>query len=47
MSLEFYCRHTKTFKTNYLKKYWGSIVGGVLLSLEFYCQQPSERSYCW
>jgi hypothetical protein len=34
MSLEFYCRIQKILK-NYLK-YWGSIVGGVLPSLEFY-----------
>jgi hypothetical protein len=34
LSLEFYCRIQKNVK-NYLK-YWGSIVGGVLLSLGFY-----------
>jgi hypothetical protein len=34
LSLEFYCRIQKNFK-NYLK-YWGSIVGGVLLSFGFY-----------
>jgi hypothetical protein len=44
MSLEFYCRWSSTavaYKdifNNYLK-YWGSIVGGVLLSLEFYGRQ--------
>jgi hypothetical protein len=44
MSLEFCCRWSSTvaykdiFK-NYLK-YWGSIVGGVLLSLEFTVAKP-------
>jgi hypothetical protein len=35
MSLEFYTVACKEIFKNYLK-YWGSIVGGVLLSLEFY-----------
>jgi hypothetical protein len=48
MSLEFYCRWCSTvaykeiFK-NYLK-YWGSIVGGVLLSLELCCQQSAKKN---
>jgi hypothetical protein len=40
MSLEFYCRWGSTVECNYIfykyLKNWGSIVVGVLLSLEFY-----------
>jgi hypothetical protein len=44
--MEFYCNWSSTvaykaiFKNDL--KYWGSIVGGVLLSLELYCQQPKN-----
>jgi hypothetical protein len=46
MSLEFYCRWSSTVAyreifLNYFK-YWGSIVGGVLLSLEFYGHLTAE-----
>jgi hypothetical protein len=49
MSLEFYCRwsSTVTYKEifkNYLE-YWGSIVGGVLLSLEFYDRHSFLASF--
>ncbi len=50
MSLEFYCRWSSTavaykeFFNNYLK-YWGSIVGGVLLSLEFYGRQADGLAF--
>jgi hypothetical protein len=49
MSLDFYCRWSSTvaykeFFLNYLK-YWGSIVGGVLLSLEFYGRRHTFYLY--
>jgi hypothetical protein len=46
MSLEFYCRWSSTvaYKEIFLNdfKYWGSIVGGVLLSFEFYGRLTAE-----